>query len=238
MPGGYKCEMMMLEPALSHLGYGSRRIELSIYFNGISGLPADSPIFSMHLNPNENKTMTNYIYARVSCDDQNVEQQAADLASKHKYDYMITEKFTGSTIDRPEFSKLIAKLVSGDRLIVREISRIGRTTVEVLKLAQDLNDRGVSLVIDNLGIDVTTSAGEMVLTVLAGAAKMEKDLMLERQRIGIERAKSEGKYKGRKVMDPAAVKTAKDYIANGMKKADAAKRMKIGVSTLYRYLAA
>jgi DNA invertase Pin-like site-specific DNA recombinase len=103
-------------------------------------------------------------------------------------------------------------------------------------VSEELKHRGVSLVIDNLGIDVTTPAGNMVLTVLAGAAQMEKELLLERQAIGIARAKKEGKCLGRKPLEDEVIETAKAYLANGMTKAATAKRLNIGQSTLYRYL--
>ena len=77
----------------------------------------------------------------------------------------------------------------------------------------------------------------MVLTVLAGAAQMEKELLLERQAIGIARAKKVGKYIGRKPLDNCVIETAKKMVAEGMSKAAAAKQLKIGESTLYRYLA-
>lgn len=181
--------------------------------------------------------MTSYVYARTSTQDQNVQQQADVLSQKYSHDFIITEKFTGTTTDRPKFQKLLRKLRSGDQLIVREVSRIGRNAAEVLVVSEDLKSRDVSLVTDNLGIDVTTPAGNMVLTVLAGAAQMEKELLLERQAIGIARAKREGKYIGRKPLDKAVLTTAKTMIAEGMSKAATAKQLKIGESTLYRYLA-
>lgn len=180
--------------------------------------------------------MTAYIYARTSTQEQNVQQQAEVLSEKYKHDYIVTEKFTGTTVDRPKFTTLLKKLHTGDQLIVREVSRIGRNAAEVLSVSEDLKSRGISLVIDNLGIDVSTPAGNMVLTVLAGAAQMEKELLLERQAIGIARAKKEGKYAGRKPLEKGVVETAKKMIAEGMSKSATAKQLKIGQSTLYRYL--
>jgi DNA invertase Pin-like site-specific DNA recombinase len=179
-----------------------------------------------------------YIYSRTSCQDQNVQQQADVLMEKYKHDFVVMEKFTGTTIERPKFQKLIQKqLKRGDQLIVREVSRIGRNAAEVLAIAEDLKNRDIALVIDNLGMDVTTPAGSMVLTVLAGAAQMEKSLLMERQAIGIARAKKEGRYTGRKPLDRGVIDTAKKMINEGMSKAATAKQLKIGESTLYRYLA-
>ena len=181
--------------------------------------------------------MTIYAFARVSTSDQNVDQQIAAL-QKYNPDYSVTETFTGTTLDRPKFAKLISKLKSGDTLVVREVSRLGRKTSEVLQLAEDLQDRNVKLVIDNLGeLDVTSQAGKLLFIMLSGLAEMERESMLERQRIGINRAKAEGRYRGRMRLDPVVIKTAKDLLASGMSKKAVANQLKIGESTLYKYLA-
>ena len=181
--------------------------------------------------------MSTYIYARVSTQEQNAEQQANYLASKYKHDYIVEENFTGTTTDRPKFSKLIKTLKHKDTLIVKEVSRIGRKTTEVLQVTEGLKGKGVHLIIDQLGgMDVTSPAGEMILTVMAGLAKMEREQLKERQLIGIERAKAEGKYKGRKGIDPKVIETAKALIAQGMLKGDVAKQLKVGLSTLYKHL--
>lgn len=181
--------------------------------------------------------MTTYIYARVSTDAQDPEAQADFLKARYPHGEVVEEHFTGTTTDRPKFKKLLACLQAGDWLIVREVSRLGRNSLEVLTLAKELKERNVKLTIDNLGIDITTPAGEMVFTIMAGMAKMERELMLERQRIGIAKAKLDGKYTGRKALDPVLVKTARDLVNNGMSKAAVATQLKIGQSTLYKYLA-
>lgn len=183
--------------------------------------------------------MTTYIYSRVSTVDQNSEQQARYLAERYEHDLIVEETFTGTTTDRPKFRKLLNQLKSGDRLIVKEVSRIGRNTAEVLEVTSSLKEQRINLVVDQLGsLDVTSPAGEMILTVMAGMAKMEREQLLERQRVGIERAKSEGKYKGRNALDSSVIATAKSLIAGGMSKAATAKQLNIGESTLYKYLKA
>jgi DNA invertase Pin-like site-specific DNA recombinase len=180
--------------------------------------------------------MSTYIYARVSTKEQNVTQQLKELA-KYKPDYEVSETFSGTTTDRPRFNKLLSDLKKGDTLVVREVSRLGRKTAEVLMLVDTLKDKGVRLVVDNLdGLDLTSQAGKLVFTMLAGLAEMERELMLERQAIGIARAQAEGKYTGRKAIDPIILAQAKELIAKGMTKAKVAKHLKIGESTLYKYL--
>ena len=181
--------------------------------------------------------MSIYAYARVSTKDQNVEQQLKELA-KYNPDYEVSETFTGTTTDRPKFQKLLSDLKQGDTLIVREVSRLGRKTAEVLMLVDSLKDKGVKLVVDNLeGLDLTSQAGKLVFTMLAGLAEMEREQMLERQAIGVARAKLEGKYTGRKAIDQVVVAQAKELISKGMTKKAVAKQLNIGESTLYKYLA-
>ncbi|WPN22278.1 recombinase family protein [Pseudomonas marginalis] len=182
-------------------------------------------------------SLTTYLYARVSTDEQETEAQADFLKGLYPHGVIVEERFTGTTTDRPKFQQLLASLQAGDGLVVREVSRLGRNSAEVLALAEGLKKRNVKLTIDNLGIDITTPAGEMVFTIMAGMAKMERELMLERQRIGIAKAKLDGKYTGRKALDPVLVKTARDLVDKGMSKAAVAAHLKIGQSTLYKYLA-
>ena len=181
--------------------------------------------------------MSIYAYARVSTKDQNVVQQLQEL-NKYNPDFQVSETFTGTTTDRPKFNKLLSDLKKGDTLIVREVSRLGRKTAEVLMLVDSLKDKGVKLVVDNLeGLDLTSQAGKLVFTMLAGLAEMEREQMLERQAIGVARAKAEGKYTGRKAIDQVVVAQAKELIFKGMTKKAVAKQLNIGESTLYKYLA-
>ncbi len=181
--------------------------------------------------------MSIYAYARVSTKEQNLSQQLQEL-DKYNPDFQVSETFTGTTTDRPKFQKLLSDLKKGDTLVVREVSRLGRKTAEVLMLVDSLKDKGVKLVVDNLeGLDLTSQAGKLVFTMLAGLAEMEREQMLERQAIGVARARAEGKYKGRKAIDEIVVAQAKELVSKGMTKKAVAKQLKIGESTLYKYLA-
>ena len=182
--------------------------------------------------------MTVYSYSRVSTESQNVQQQVQVL-EKYNPDYAISEKFTGTTLDRPKFDKLVRiSLKSGDTLVVRSVSRLGRKASAVLALAEDLQDRDIKLIIDDLGgLDVTSNAGKLIFTILSGIAAASRETMLEAQRIGINRARDAGLYRGRKKLDPAVIKTAKSLLASGMSKKAVAGQLKIGESTLYKYLA-
>ena len=178
-----------------------------------------------------------YLYSRVSCCDQNVDQQSKYLAERYEHDVIVEDIFTGKTTNRPKFQELLDKLKSGDTLIVYHVSRLGRKTSEVLEAVEALQQRGVSVVVDQLqGADITSGVGKMLFVTLAGLAEMEREQMLERQHIGIERAKSEGKYKGRKRVDESVIKSARVLLAAGKTKKAVAQQLGIGEATLYRYL--
>ena len=184
-------------------------------------------------------TMTDYIYSRVSTKEQNSQSQAKELLESYPEAIVYEEKQSGKNIiDRPVFQELIKSVKAGDRIIVRELSRIGRNTRDVIDLFEELEAKGVAVIIKELQIDSTSATGKMVLTIMASVSQMERELMLERQRAGIEEAKQAGKYKG-KQQSPKTIKACKEamgYVAAGMPKEKAAKAAGIGVATLYRYI--
>jgi DNA invertase Pin-like site-specific DNA recombinase len=101
-----------------------------------------------------------------------------------------------------------------------------------------LEQKAVGLRILNLGMDTQTPTGKLMLTVLGGVAQFEREMMLERQKEGVAKAKAAGKYKGRK---PLAANLRKEvvYLAGqGMAKAQIARQLNIGEATVYRILAA
>ena len=179
-----------------------------------------------------------YGYARVSTAEQNVTPQVEKLIDQYGIDpaNMIQEVWTGKTTDRPALQKLINKtLKPGDTLYVFHISRLGRKASEVLQLVDDLKDRSIGLVVYELdSTDLTTPTGKLLLTMLAGLAEMELETLRERQRIGIDRAKKEGKYTGRKPVDPKIIDTALQLKSNGVSIDTIAAQLKLGRSTLYR----
>ena len=111
-------------------------------------------------------------YARVSAEDQ-VEHGQVDALRHAGITEIVTEKASGIE-ERPLLDALVATLALGDALAVTEVSRLGRTTAEVLLLADDLRERGIHLRILNLGIDTATPAGGLVLTMMAGLGSSQR----------------------------------------------------------------
>lgn len=183
--------------------------------------------------------MTDYIYSRVSTREQSSQSQAKELLESHPNAVVYEEKKSAKNmIDRPVFQKLLRIVKAGDNIIVRELSRIGRNTSQILELFEELQNKDVGVIIKELQIDSNTATGKMILTVMASVSQMERELLLERQKVGIEAAKKMGKYRGKQV-NPATIKKceeALEYVKKGMPKGKAAKAAGIGVATLYRFI--
>lgn len=181
-----------------------------------------------------------FIYARTSTIEQNVDQQVAFLKNIWQDATVYAEKMTGYTLDRPALQELEQAATMGDSILVLSVSRLGRRTTEVLHFIERMKHKGVAVHVHDLGmLDVTSSTGKVVLSVLASVAEMNREEMLEKQRIGIERAKGEGKYKGRQVSPETVKKCEKalHYInTHQLPKEAAAKAAGVGVATLYRYI--
>ncbi|MDC8831943.1 recombinase family protein [Alteromonas gilva] len=179
--------------------------------------------------------MTTYLYVGSSTDRQDIGEQAQALVNKYPYDIVVREP-NADPGEKPKLNRLLKRLKSGDRLIVHDISRLGRSISAAAKISGQLAAQGVMLVVDNL--EFACNPAVDIYTLIASAAQMDKDLLTDRQAIGIAKAKAKGKYKGRKAISPSVVKKARALIAKGIKKKDVARQLNIGESTLYKYLAA
>lgn len=181
-----------------------------------------------------------YIYARTSTTDQNVQQQVDFLLGIWSDAIPYAEQHTGATLDREKLQELAQVTMMGDAILVMSVSRLGRNASEVLQFVEGQKAKGVAVHVYDLGmLDVTSSTGKLVLSVLASVAEMAREDMLDKQRIGIARAKKEGAYKGRK-QSPETIKKCEkaiEYIErHQLPKEAAAKAAGVGVATLYRHL--
>jgi DNA invertase Pin-like site-specific DNA recombinase len=139
-------------------------------------------------------------YARVSTADQDTSIQEAALKAAG-CTVIRAEKLSGATRDgRDELASILDFIRPGDTLVVHKLDRLGRSTRDVLNLVHELEERGACLRVLEPAIDTCGPMGKMVLTVLGMVAEMEHGFIRDRQRAGIEAAKAEGVYKGRKVV--------------------------------------
>ncbi|PWC85522.1 DNA resolvase [Azospirillum sp. TSH100] len=145
------------------------------------------------------------LYCRVSTADQSCARQERDLlafAARAGYEVVGVFKETGSGVklDRVERRKVmvLAQARHIDAVLVTELSRWGRSTLDLLETLHDLETRRVSVIaLSGMTFDLTSAAGRMMATVLAGIAEFERDLLRERVRSGLAAAKARGKTLGR-----------------------------------------
>ena len=141
-----------------------------------------------------------YGYARVSSVGQNLTAQIRQL-EEVGCDLVFKEKVSGrKKEEREQFNILLETVQKGDTIVVTKLDRFARSTKDALSTIEYLNNKGVSLIVLNMGgdkVDTGTAIGKLMITVLSGIAEFEADMIKERQLEGIEEAKKRGVYKGR-----------------------------------------
>ena len=139
-------------------------------------------------------------YIRVSTQEQN-EGRQIKLLEEHKVDKIYTDKQSGKNTNRPQLQEMLSFAREGDIIIVESISRLARNARDLLNIVEQIREKGVQFISLKENIDTDTLSGKFMLTVFAAMAELERGYILERQREGIEIAKAQGKYAGRKPID-------------------------------------
>ena len=179
-------------------------------------------------------------YARTSTAEQHagLDAQRRDLQAAG-CERIFAEQVS-SVAERAQLAAALDFAREGDVFMVTKPDRLARSTADLLGIVARLEAKGVGLVVLSMGgqtVDTRTATGKLMLTMLAAVAAFERDLMLERQREGIAKAKAEGAYKGRA---PTARRQADDVlalIAEGARPVDVAERLGIGRASVYRIIA-
>ncbi|MBP1325056.1 DNA invertase Pin-like site-specific DNA recombinase [Leucobacter exalbidus] len=177
-------------------------------------------------------------YARVSTKDQILDRQLDELTAAG-CDQIYSEKASGKKgADRPQWDRCLATLRQGDRLVVVELSRLGRHLGELAKLSEELQERGIGLKILNLGIDTTTPAGKLIFNIVAAVAVMERELLIERTHSGLAAARAKGNVGGRRrsITDEQIKEAQELYDERRFSMEKIARVVGVSPATLYRYL--
>jgi len=136
-------------------------------------------------------------YARVSTTEQNLDLQQ-DALSANECDRIFEEKVSSRKKDRPVWENLCALLREGDVVMVYKLDRIARSTRELLDIMDRFRDRGVAVrSLQEPWADTTTPSGKMIMTIMAGIAEFERDLIKQRTKDGREAAIRRGVHMGR-----------------------------------------
>ena len=175
-------------------------------------------------------------YVRCSTAEQN-ESRQLKMMEEQCTEKLFIDKASAKNMDRQAFKEMMMFIRTGDIVVVESISRIARNTRDLLSIISDLTEKGVEFISLKENIDTTSPQGRFMLTVFGALAELERENILERQREGIEIAKSAGKYKGRKPIDVDEQRfkaVCKKWRAGEITATSAMKELGLKPNTFYR----
>lgn len=174
-------------------------------------------------------------YARTSSVEQRagLEAQVSELqaigASK-----VFQEHVSSVDANRPQLRAAVDWVRDGDTFIVTKPDRLARSVTDLLRIVEDLKARNVTVRIMSMGVDTSTATGVLILQVLGAVSQWEREIMLERQRAGIAKAKAEGRYRGRAPTARAKTPEVLRMKAEGKTVAEIAESVGISRAAVYR----
>lgn len=174
-------------------------------------------------------------YIRVSTEQQNTARQ--DSMLNDMVDKIFTEKISGKNTNRPKLIEMLNFIRENDILYIESLSRLGRSTKDLIQIVEQLDNKGVQLISLKEKIDTTTPQGKLMFHIFASLAEFERDTMKQRQKEGIEEAKKAGKYKGRipiYVDDKIFEKLYTSWKSGELKAVQVMKDLNLKPNTFYR----
>ncbi|PWB33106.1 DNA invertase [Pseudomonas sp. SDI] len=173
-------------------------------------------------------------YARTSTLDQVAGFEAQERELTAAGAERIYKEQVSSVAARPELERMLTDIRPGDVLVVTKLDRLARSVHHLGEILKHLDNIGAGLNILGMGIDSTTAGGRLMLNVLGSVAQFEREMMLERQREGIDKAKREGKYKGRKPKGQPLLEQILTMKAEGLGDTEIGRRLGIDRATVFR----
>jgi len=183
--------------------------------------------------------MTTFAYGRVSTRDQDVRNQRLEIENAgYTVDYWFADEgVSGATsaTQRPQFKALLGKIRDGEQLVVSKLDRLGRDAQDIGATIKLLASRKIKVIVLQLGtLDLASSAGKLMLTMLGAMAELERDLLIERTQAGLARAKAQGKVLGRPTMTTVQDRAQiVELHASGRSLNQLAKQFGIGKATVF-----
>jgi DNA invertase Pin-like site-specific DNA recombinase len=183
----------------------------------------------------------NVAYERVSTVNQDERRQELSF-DNYKIDKRYIDKATGKSTDRPQLNKLMLEVKKGDNIYVESISRLGRNVDDLRKLTKHFIEIGVTIHFLKEGFNTDGNMYKFLLTILGAVAEMERELIVERVREGIEKAKKFGTKSGQPIGRPKRtlpkefIKYYKKWKRKKIKGIEFSKLIGVSRTTLYRYI--
>ena len=182
-----------------------------------------------------------FAYLRVSTQSQTTENQISEIRAAGfdvRADRIAAETVSGSTAaaQRAGFSSLLARMETGDVLVVTKLDRLGRNAIDVTQTVAALEAKGIRVHCLALGgVDLTSPAGKMTMAVINAVAEFERDLLIERTQSGLQRAKAHGKTLGRpKALNDETRRIARERLNDGDSVSAIARDLKTSRQTIMR----
>ena len=180
----------------------------------------------------------NYAYGRVSSQQQNLDRQV-DLFKKLEIPdrYIFIEKMTGTKKNRPQLERLLDEIRDGDTIYIESLSRLGRSTKDLLELIEYFDNNGIQLISHSENIDTTSPTGKLLTQLMCILAEFERNIIVERTKQGLESARVRGRKGGRKSKSKKDIQTAltlydsKDYSIR-----EICEQCNMTHGTLYKYI--
>lgn len=175
-------------------------------------------------------------YARTSTLEQEAgfDAQVRDLKAAG-CERLFAEKIS-SVAQRAQLEAAIDFARDGDTLVVTKLDRLARSMLDLMNIKARLDAKGIELRILAMNLDTSTPTGKLMMNVLGSVAQFEREMMLERQKEGIAKAKSEGKYKGRAPTAMAKASEIHALKAQGLGATAIARQLGVSVRSVYRAL--
>lgn len=179
-----------------------------------------------------------YYYVRVSTMEQKTDRQ---LLAYTGADGVFIDYLSGKDRNRPQLEAVLSLLSDGDTLVVKSLDRLSRSTIDLLEIVREVEDKKAHLDIIDLKIDTKTATGKMFITMLGAIAEFERATTLHRIREGIEVAKNKGDvYKGRQsgsiTLKGDALERFVRFYKLGMNKSELGREFNVPRPTIYRWI--
>jgi DNA invertase Pin-like site-specific DNA recombinase len=230
---------MLREPLANVLSFAKRDEMRFSWYSRLQNYRAKPVHFARTFAMAKASTGMRIGYARVSTLDQKLDLQMQAL-KKAGCTKIFREKVSGASRDRPELKRMLDQIREGDVVVVWKLDRLARSTRDLLETMESIRESGGQFQsISEPWADSTSHAGKMIMTVFAGIAEFERDLIRERTSAGRKAAKSKGVRFGRpRKLNSQQAKLAQRLLDEGKLVSEIAETFGVHVATIYRLGAA